>query len=308
MAFLQKILMHQILLGKLVSVEFPRIKPSPVPKVNVIPEYLVKGKQKKDYATTKLAFNVPWMGVVAMAFSNYSNFYKALWEYMLPLSKSLEFYKLCKKLEKKSYSKAEELNPNSIINNLKYTGYSNFEIKEISKTNDIFTVGNMPYITMATIARVFLENGKLLNRKGFSSNEIKRIPCRKENLLLIEEHHASADIKKVYESIRKNIGLPFINTDYRAFARWPSYFNIAWNNFLPILLSKEYNEKVLDIHNFIINLVLNLPNPKGISADKIIRAATKDNLKEVKRIVSLFQWLLPGLILNVACMRKQISK
>ena len=54
---------------------FPRKKPIPIPKIIITPEYLAKGRLKKSYTNTKVAFNVPWMGVVAMAFSNYHNFY-----------------------------------------------------------------------------------------------------------------------------------------------------------------------------------------------------------------------------------------
>ena len=69
---------------------FPRKKPSPIPKIIVTPEYLAKGSLKKSYINTKLAFNVPWMGVVAMAFAKYPFFYKSLWNYMHPLTKSIE--------------------------------------------------------------------------------------------------------------------------------------------------------------------------------------------------------------------------
>ena len=77
---------------------FPRKKPIPLPKIIVTPEYLAKGNLKKSYDNTKMAFNVPWMGVVAMAFAKYPFFYNSLWEYLYPLSKSTEFNKLCKKL------------------------------------------------------------------------------------------------------------------------------------------------------------------------------------------------------------------
>ena len=77
---------------------FPRRKPSAVPKIIVTPEYLAKGSLKKSYINTRLAFNVPWMGVVAMAFAKYPFFYNSLWNYMLPLTKSIEFDNLCKRL------------------------------------------------------------------------------------------------------------------------------------------------------------------------------------------------------------------
>ena len=287
---------------------FPRKKPIPVPKIIVIPEYLAKGRLKKSYTSTKLAFNVPWMGVVAMAFAKYPFFYNALWEYMHPLSDSLEFNKLCKKIVNISKRKAIELRPKSIIKNLEKIGYSNYEIKKIYEVNQVFTIGNMPYLIMATTARILLEKGELLNRSSYNKNKYNKISYNEAHLLLMEQHHADNSLKEVYKSIKFNLGLPFINTDYRAFARWPSYFITSWKYFLPALLSKEYEKKVLEIHNFVIKEVLSLPNPNKITSIKIITAAKKDNkLNEIKKVVNLFQWLLQGLVTNVAFMREQIK-
>ena len=114
---------------------FPRKKPYFTKKIIVTPEHLAKGRLKNTYNKTKMFFNVPWMGVVAMAFSNYPNFYNALWKYMYPLSKSSEFNKLCKRLIILSKKKAKELKPKSIIKGLKAIGYSNYEIKQIDQVN-----------------------------------------------------------------------------------------------------------------------------------------------------------------------------
>ena len=114
--------------------------------------------------------------------------------------------------------------------------------------------------------------------------------------------------KTQYKSIKTNLGLPFVNTDYRAFARWPSYFILAWDKFLPYLLSNEYEKRVSEIHKFIIKEVLLLPNPNKIRSNEVIAAAKKDKkFDEIKNVVNLFQWLLPGLITNVAFMREQIK-
>ena len=83
---------------------------------------------------------------------------------------------------------------------------------------------------------------------------------------------------------------------------------MTWKSFLPALLSKKYEEKVLEIHNFIIKESLLLPNPNKIKSIQILNAAKKDKkLNEIKKVVNLFQWLLPGLITNVAFMREQIK-
>lgn len=287
---------------------FPRKKPFPVPKIIVTPEYLAKGNLKKIYTNTKLAFNVPWMGVVAMAFAKYPYFYNALWKYMYPLSKSIEFDKLCKKLVLISNNKALELKPKSIIKKLKEIGYNDYDINKIYEVNQIFTTGNMPYLIMATIARIFLGHGKIVNTNSFKNINRNSIKYKDSSLLLIEQHHADKSLKELYKLIKEKLGLSFLNTDYRAFARWPSYFTMSWKYFLPILISKAYEEKVLEIHEFIIKETLLLPNPDKINSIKIINAAKKDKkLSEIKRVVDLFQWLLPGLITNVAFMRQQIK-
>ena len=166
----------------------------------------------------------------------------------------------------------------------------------------------MPYLIMATIARIFLEEGELLNTKSFKENNRTSKKPKKNSLLLIEQHHANKNLKEIYNSIKSNLGLQFLNTDYRAFARWPSYFEMTWKSFLPTLLSTKYEEKVLEIHNFIIKEALLLPNPKNVKSIQIINAAKKDKKNyEIKKVVQLFQWLLPGLITNVAFMREQIK-
>ena len=200
------------------------------------------------------------------------------------------------------------MQPKSLRKKLKKIGYNSYEIKKIEEVNQIFTTGNMPYLIMATIARIFLGEGELLNTKSFKKNNRTSIKPDKNYLLLIEQHHANKSLKEIYKSIKSNLGLPFLNTDYRAFARWPSYFEMSWKSFLPDLLSKKYEEKVLEIHNFIIQEALLLPNPNKIKSIQIINAANKDKkLNEIRKVVNLFQWLLPGLITNVAFMREQIK-
>lgn len=51
-----------------------------------------------------------------------------------------------------------------------------------------------------------------------------------------------------------------------------------------------------------------LPNPGSLSAEALRRAAEKDAApEEVLQVCRLFQWLLPGLITNVAYFRYQLE-
>lgn len=51
-----------------------------------------------------------------------------------------------------------------------------------------------------------------------------------------------------------------------------------------------------------------LPNATGLTPDDLRDAATSDaSLEEVLSVVRLFQWLLPGLAVNVAFFRRQLQ-
>ena len=55
-----------------------RLKPDPIPTIHPVPEHAADAGLTAVYERTKSGFNVPWMGVVAMAFAHYREFYKCL--------------------------------------------------------------------------------------------------------------------------------------------------------------------------------------------------------------------------------------
>ena len=113
----------------------------------------------------------------------------------------------------------------------------------------------------------------------------------------------------LYDELREALELPFVNTDYRAFARWPSYFTMAWNDLSPRLSEAGYATRVECVHQAAIKLATTLPNATGVSPDALRDAATSDaSLEEVLSVVRLFQWLLPGLAVNVAFLRSQLQR
>ena len=86
---------------------------------------------------------------------------------------------------------------------------------------------------------------------------------------LMEAHHADPTMASMYEDIRETLGLPFVNTDYRAFARWPSYFAPAWADLKGALTGPSYADAVEHVHRVAIDIVSGLPQashrrPNGV--------------------------------------------
>lgn len=285
--------------------ELGRLKPDPIPSIHPIPEHLATGALAAVYDRTKAGLGVPWMGVVAMAFAHYPRFYEALWSALEPVARSAVFAEACADLRACADAEAASLAPPSILPRLRHAGYAEAEIDEIRACNEIFSAGNMPYLLMASLARLLLEGKEWrgpvdMGRAVPPAPGVPRPP-------LIEPHHADPTLAALYADIRDTLGLPFVNTDYRAFARWPSYFAPAWADLKRAMVRDDYGHRVARVHDRAVALAAGLPNATGLSGDALREAARADaRCEDVLAVVRLFQWLLPGLAVNVAFLRAQL--
>lgn len=75
----------------------PRLKPAPVPAIHPLPEYLAEGQRRSWYEDTKRVLQVPWMGVVTMAYAHYPTFYDTLWQGVRDLCASRPFIEACQR-------------------------------------------------------------------------------------------------------------------------------------------------------------------------------------------------------------------
>ena len=286
--------------------ELRRLKPDPIPTIHPVPEYAADAALADVYERTKRGLGVPWMGVVAMAFAHYRRFYDCLWQAMEPVVATEAFADACKDLRVVAEKEAASLGPAGMLRKLKALGYDNREVDEIRNCNEVFSFGNMPYVLMATLARLLLEGHAW---QGNGSTRTHRAPAQTTpKPVLIEPHHADADLAALYADIRQTLGLPFVNTDYRAFARWPSYFMPAWADLKVAIQSTAYEPAVTKVHDTAMSLVGGLQNVSGVTPGDLIKAAGQEaEINDVLSVVRLFQWLLPGLAVNVAFLRAQLT-
>ena len=284
----------------------PRLKPDPIPTINPVPEYLAAGDLADVYQRTRAGLNVPWMGVVAMAFAHYPRFYESLWSALAPVVASEAFASACRSLRDTAEAEARRLAPSGIASRLLDKGYSPQELVDIRTCNEVFSDGNMPYLLMATVARLLLEGHEWA---GSGTLDPYRFPAKTPR--------APGSDRTASRRPKHSAGLcgyschlgalPFVNTDYRAFARWPSYFSMAWADLKGAVQGPDYADTLQTVHTHAVDLASSLPNPSNASPDILRSAADKDaNVPEVLAVVQLFQWLLPGLATNVAFLRHQL--
>jgi len=71
--------------------DLPRLRPEPLPVIHPVPEHRAEGQLARWYAEVKAALQVPWMGVVTMAYAHYPAFFCELWRGLKPLVASAPF-------------------------------------------------------------------------------------------------------------------------------------------------------------------------------------------------------------------------
>jgi hypothetical protein len=291
--------------------DLPRLRPEPIPAIHPLPEYLAEGRRRAWYEDFKHVLQLPWMGVVTMAYSHYPNFYETLWRGMRDLCASRPFVEAC--LANRAFVETEvvKLAPPPIGDRLGAIGYAPREIEAIRQVVEVFGHGNQPYLVLATITRYLLEAGDMAGTTDPNAAPLhagRHAPAFEAPFLLVEAHHADPPTRDVYEDIKRVLNLPFVNTDYRALARWPSYWAMAWGDLRGVAATPAHEGMCRAVHDRCVELAAEtLPNPGGLTAGALRSAAEKDApFEEVRDVARLFQWLLPGLIVNIAFLRAQL--
>ncbi|MGI8527304.1 MAG: hypothetical protein ACR2K5_14235 [Pseudolabrys sp.] len=136
----------------------------------------------------------------------------------------------------------------------------------------------------------------------------RHAPPPRVPLVLMEQHHVDTGTRAVYEDVKATLGLPFVNTDYRSLARWPSYFALAWSDLRPSIGSDVHEAICQLFQDRAVEIVRALPNPGNLTSQTLQRAAAQDRSPDLLPVVQLFQHLHAGLMTNVAFFRHQLLK
>lgn len=287
----------------------PRLLPQPIPAIHPLAEYAVEGRRKVLYEDMKRTLRVPWMGVVTMAYAHYPNFFDTLWQGLKPLVQSAAFVEQTQTLRRFTEDAVAALKAPPLRSRLQALGYAPRELAQVEETIEVFSHGNFPYLLIATLTRFLLEGGQMQGGVDTRLFINPIAPQAHAPLVLMEPHHVDAPTRVLYEDIKTTLGLPFVNTDYRALARWPSYFSLALGDLKPSVGGAVHEAICAAVHEQAVNAVrLVLPNPGGLDSARLLEAAARDvTTAEVVQMSRLFQWLLPGLVTNVAFFREQLS-
>jgi len=287
--------------------ELPRLRPNPIPTIEPLPEYRADGKVAEIYEDIKRVLGVPWVGVLFLAYARYPNFLRVLWDGLAPIAGSRAFADGAASLHEGVAEGVKALEPPPIAKRLQSVGYAPRELDQIRQLFDVFDHGNNQYALTATMARIAVE-GVAVGRAGARGEARPQVAAQPFPLVLIEMHHAGADLRALYEDVMRTVDLPFVNTDYRALARWQSYFATAWRDLKPHVGTEPHETLAAAYHRRCVDIVAALPNPAPLAPETLREAAERDaSVDELIAVCRLFQYLIPGLATNMAFFAHQLT-
>lgn len=286
-----------------------RQRADPIPAIHPLPEYLAEGALKDKYEDMKAAMQVPWMGVVTMAYAHYPTFFDVLWEGTRELTRSAPYVEASRQIRGLAEDGVAKLSPPPIAERLEAMGYASRELDGIRAMIEVFSHGNNAYYPMVTVARLLLEGGEMsTDHAPPPPYQGRHAPEVSVPFLLMENHHGTAETQTLYADIKVTLKLPFVNTDYRALARWPSYFALAWQDIRSLVGTPEHEALCAAFHERSVEICQGLPKPGRLTSAALIRAVEADApLEEVREMAKLFNYLIPGLVVNVAFWRAQLA-
>ncbi|MEP6444737.1 MAG: halocarboxylic acid dehydrogenase DehI family protein, partial [Hyphomicrobiales bacterium] len=113
-----------------------RIKPVPIPAVYPHWEFKAEGELRDTYERYKAAMQIPWVGVVTMAYAHYRPFFDCWWKALEPVVQTNAYVEVAQSLRAKVETDIEALNPPPISERLFAMGYSSRELDEMREMID----------------------------------------------------------------------------------------------------------------------------------------------------------------------------
>lgn len=113
--------------------------------------------------------------------------------------------------------------------------------------------------------------------------------------------HVEPRVAAVFEDIRATLGVRSVDSEFRAIATWPEYFELAWRNFKAIQEHADYRRLRRDLIRMADEAVLAFPFRLDLSPHTLRHCGlTESSLDAIRSTLDRFQLLLPLLALGTA--------
>ena len=185
----------------------------------LVPEEEAPREIAELYARIKQALGVPHVNVIFQAYAAIPGYLQAVWKQLEPALQSARFFDFAERLRGEAYTLAHNYFAiPDLCRELAEQSFSAGAKRELTAVVELFHYNNPPLMLICAAQLAAFEQ-PLAGDPAASA--VARHPEFQERPVLVEERTAPAPTRKIYDEMKRVMNTTVINTDYRAFARWP---------------------------------------------------------------------------------------
>jgi halocarboxylic acid dehydrogenase DehI len=269
-------------------------------------------RAREAFRDIKSALRVPLVNLIFQAWAAYPRFLDLTWRRLRPSVLTLDFAELAGSIEAKVRTGTDSWPIIDHAAMLRARSVPESDLQRMREIVDLFTQVNPKLAILASAVDATLRHMPVggVGTKGPHREEERERPkeFRGVRFTLIEERDAPPRVRSIYEDMRTTLGLPFIETEYRAMASYPDWLEVWWKDCKPLTMGEPYRTLGHDLAKAAADAAKRLPHRLHLS-DDLLESCEIDETKrlELRRINGAFVRLLPSLIINLEVARRGLG-
>lgn len=268
-------------------------------RLSLVREADASGRTLEIYQEIKQALGIPQVNAVFQAYGAYPRFLDLMWKLLRPAVDTREFFQCANRLRAEAYTRVHNyFAVPDLCSPIRQIHFSTGAQHELTHAVDLFHYTDPLLLLIAAVQFQAFEDGPAHVRVAKASADH---PVFTEKLVMLTEEAAPSPTRKIYDDIKRTLGVTSINADFQAFARWPDFLGFYWNALKPVVSSPLYGEHKHALRESALAFANDLPNAPQLSVEHMKHSRLTD--EEITSAIHITDESLhssSGSILNVA--------
>jgi hypothetical protein len=264
-------------------------------RLRLVGESEARGRTQEIYEDIKHTLGVPQVSALFQALAAHPEFLDVFWRAVRPAVQTQQFFRLGDRLRADAYTRMHNYFQ---VPDLHSQDRSPESRQQVSEVVELFHYVD-PLLLLFSVA-LMQALAKPLGQSAGETSPAEH-PVFPHGPQLVTEEMAPAQIKLIYEDMKRTLDLPVLSTAYQAFASFPAFLESYWNALKPVAQSALYTESHAGVRETAWSLAREFPARMELTGDCLSDAGVSDDdIAMAVRIVDLFVGSLSRTVLNVA--------
>jgi hypothetical protein len=232
------------------------------------------GRTLEIYQEIKKVLGIPYVSAIFQAYGACPRCLDLMWELLLPALDTQDFFQCSDRLRAEAYTSMHNyFAVPDLGSRIRQIHLSTGAQHELTNVVDLFQYNDPLLLLIAAVQLQAFEDGPTHARAAKAGADH---PMFTQRPVLLTEEAAPAPIRKIYDDIKRTLGVSFIGTDFQAFARWPDFLALYWDALKLAVSSPLYGEHKHALRESALALASELPNAPLLSVEHMKDAALTD--------------------------------